>query len=970
MFNEDNTIEQMSIEALSCLGWRYIAAEDLTRRHADVMVEPMVKDALIRLNPEIAEDPDRADEIIYRLRALIQSASPQNLVTANERFRKLVFEENSFPYGIDGRMVPIRFFGTAADGDLDKNEYIVTNQWVYPQEQGGKRLDLVLLVNGFPLVIGEFKTPVRDSITWLDGAGDIAKYEKSIPQMFVCSAISFASEGKCYRYGSVSMPPDMWGPWHEGDKKGEGTLVDVKRSMTSMLTPANVMDIFQFFTLFATDKKHRRIKLICRYQQFEGANLIVDRVRAGYPKRGLIWHFQGSGKSLLMVFAAQKLRMVPELKNPTVVIVDDRIDLETQITGTFNASDIPNLASAGSKEELESFFKQDMRKILITTIYKFGEVTDTLNERENIILMVDEAHRTQEGDLGEKMRLALPNAFFFGLTGTPINRTDKNTFHTFGAKEDKSGYMSRYSFADSIRDHATLPLHFETVPVELHVNQEVVNVAFDEMTQDLSKEDKTELTRRVKIEAVMKAPDRIHKVCEHIAKHFKSKVEPDGFKAQVVCYDRECCLLYKEELDKLLGADAVTIVMDTNNDKEDRYKAYRRDCDAEEKLLDRFRDPDDPLKILVVTAKLLTGFDAPILQTQYLDKPLRDHTLLQAICRTNRVYNDKKSFGLIVDYIGLFDNVAKSLHFDEVEVQKVITNIDEVKAELPRLMHCCLEYFSTVKDRQTANWESLLEAQQCLPTTKVKDQFGADFSVLNRAWEALSPDPCLNPYKPDFIWLSQVYDSVRPVDNRGKLIWAALGPKTIELVHENITVERVRDDDDILELDEDMIERFINDKNNTEKITRKLEIDLVARIRKHDKNGKFQKLGERLEDLRERHEQGLINSVEFLKMLIDLAKEARAAEKEVVPEEEEDRGKAALTELFNGIKNSDTPIIVENIVNDIDEIVKITRFDGWQATTAGVKEVKKQLRAILWMRYKLKDQALFDKAYSYIELYY
>jgi len=167
-----------------------------------------------------------------------------------------------------------------------------------------------------------------------------------------------------------------------------------------------------------------------------------------------------------------------------------------------------------------------------------------------------------------------------------------------------------------------------------------------------------------------------------------------------------------------------------------------------------------------------------------------------------------------------------------------------------------------------------------------------------------------------------------------------------------------------------MIEHFINDKSNTEKITRKLEIDLVARIRRHDKNGKFQKLGERLEDLRERHEQGLINSVEFLKMLIDLAKEARAAEKEVVPEEEEDKGKAALTELFNGIKNGDTPIIVENIVNDIDEIVKITRFDGWQATTAGVKEVKKQLRAILWMRYKLKDQALFDKAYSYIELYY
>lgn len=968
MFNE-GTLEQMGIDALAKIGWNYVPAEELPRRHTDVMVEPMVKSALVRLNPEIAEDPDRADEIIYRLRALIQSTSAHNLVSTNERFKKLVFEENSFPYGENGRMVPIRFFGTAIDGDLDKNEYVVTNQYVYPQEQGGKRLDMVLLVNGFPLVVGEFKTPVRDSITWLDGAGDIADYEKSIPQMFACNVLSFASEGKCYRYGSVNMPIEMWGPWHEGENRSEGTFIDVQRSMTSMLSPANVMDIFQFFTLFSTDKKHRRIKSICRYQQFEGANLIISRVRAGYPKKGLIWHFQGSGKSLLMVFAAQKLRMVPELKNPTVVIVDDRIDLETQITGTVNASDIPNMASAGSKEELESFFRGDMRKILITTIFKFGEVTEALNERSNIILMVDEAHRTQEGDLGEKMRIALPNAFFFGLTGTPINRTDKNTFHTFGAPEDKSGYMSRYSFADSIRDHATLPLHFETVPVELHVNQEIVDSAFAEMTKELSKEDKAELTRRVKIEAVMKAPDRIRKVCEHIAHHFKTKVEPDGFKAQVVCYDRECCLLYKKELDQLLGVDASTIVMDTNNDKEDRYKAYRRDRDAEEKLLDRFRNPDDPLKILIVTAKLLTGFDAPILQTQYLDKPLRDHTLLQAICRTNRVYNDKKSFGLIVDYIGLFDNVAKSLHFDEKEVQTVITNIEEVKKELPRLIRTCLSYFPGITSRDT-DWETLLRAQQCLPSTKVKDAFGADFSVLNRVWKALSPDPCLAPYKRDFIWLSQIYESVRPVDNRGKLIWASLGPKTIELVHQNITVEGVHDDGDILELSEEIIEHFINDGKKVEHVTRKLEIDLVARIRKHDKNGKFQKLGERLEDLRERHEQGLINSVEFLKMLIDLAKEARAAEREVVPEEEEDKGKAALTELFNGVKNRETPIIVQNVVNDIDEIVKVTRFEGWQATTAGVKEIKKQLRTILWMRYKLKDQDLFDKAYAYVEMYY
>ena len=325
MFNE-SVLEKMIIDSLVENGWKYVPSADLPRSNSDVMVEPMVKSALIRLNPEIAENPDRADEVIYKLRGLILSVQAQSLITHNERFKKLVFDENSFPFGRNGRMVPIRFFGSISNDALDQNEYVVTNQWAYPKEDG-KRLDIVLLINGFPVAIGELKTPVRKAITWLDGAGDIAAYEKSIPQMFVTNVFNFASEGKVYRYGSIGMPVDIWGPWHTAQHKTEGSLSDVKRSVQAMIKPDIVMDLLQFFTLFATDKKHRKYKIISRYQQYEGANLIVNRVKAGYLK-GLIWHFQGSGKSLLMVFAAQKLRMMPELGNPTVVIVDDRIDLK------------------------------------------------------------------------------------------------------------------------------------------------------------------------------------------------------------------------------------------------------------------------------------------------------------------------------------------------------------------------------------------------------------------------------------------------------------------------------------------------------------------------------------------------------------------------------------------------------------------------------------------------------------------
>lgn len=969
MFNEDNTTEQMIISTLSKNGWKFIAPENLDRNHNDVMIESMVAAAIKRLNPEIIDDDSKVDLIMQKLRAIVLTTNEHNLVEMNERFKKLCFEENSHPVGENSKQETVDLFGTELNGKLDKNEYCFTNQWVYPSEEGGKRFDIVLIINGFPIAIGELKTPVRAAVTWLDGAQDIEDYEKSVAPMFAFNIFNFATEGKCYRYGSVKMPPSKWGPWHTPDDKSEGTLNDVKTSIADMIKPERIMDIFQFFTMFATNRKFEKYKIICRYQQYEGANLIVQRVLAGYPKQGLIWHFQGSGKSLLMVFAAQKLRMMPQLQNPSVIIVDDRIDLETQITATFNASDIPNLENLRTKEELEQFLITNQKKIAITTIFRFGDMEGVKNPNDNVIIMVDEAHRTQEKELGRKMREALPNAFFFGLTGTPINRIDKNTFHTFGAVEDKNGYMSKYSFSDSIRDQATLPLKFEPVPVDLHVDKESLDEEFDILTQNLSDEEKAELSSKLSIKAIMYDRDRIRKVCKHIAKHFKTKIDPNGYKGQVVVFDRECCLMYKEELDKLMGEDATTIVMHTAGDKADRYKAYRRSRDEEEKLLDKFRDPADPLKLVIVTSKLLTGFDAPILQAMYLDKPLKDHTLLQAICRTNRTYDDGKDFGLIVDYIGIFDNVGKALSFDENSMKKIVTNIEEVKNKLPALVRKCLSYFMGV-DRTIDGWEGLMAAQECLPTSKEKDLFGADYKVLNHAWNALSPDPFLQAYQFDYVWLSKVYESIKPTNGTGGLIWAALGAKTMELVHDNIEVGKVHDDMEILELSPDLIDDYIAKQQDPKKKAKQIEIDLVARIQKHSDDPKFMKLGEKLEKIRDQFEQGLINSIDFLKKLLEMAKEAAEAEKEVVPEEEIDKGKAALTELFNSIKDDKMPVIVERIVTDIDDIVKIVRFDGWQTTNTGKQEVKKALRSVVWVKYKIKDKEVFDKAYSYIEQYY
>lgn len=984
MFNEENTVEQMVLDTLcggvtsnmvaeelasyggEIKGWRFVAAEELPRQHSDVLVESMVRDALIRLNPEIKAQPDRADEVLYRLRTIPLSVQSEGLVRANELFAEWLRGEKSMPFGERGEHTPVRLIDFE---NLSNNDYVVTNQWVYPVKEGGRRFDIIMLVNGIPLVVGEAKTPVRPAVTWVDGACDIHNgYEQSVPQMFVPNVLSFATEGKCYRYGSVRMPIDIWGPWHEGDNKAEGTLADVQRSIRSMLRPHVVLDILQNFTLFATDKKHRRIKIICRYQQYEGANLMVARVVKGYPKKGLIWHFQGSGKSLLMVFAAQKLRMHGKLGNPTVMIVVDRIDLDTQITATFNAADIPNMIGAATRQELQSLLATDTRKIIITTIHKFGEADGRLNERSNIIVMVDEAHRTQEGDLGRKMRDALPNAFLFGLTGTPINKRDRNTFWAFGADEDEQGYMSRYSFQDSIRDKATLPLHFEAVDVKLHINKDAIDEAYSQMTDELSELDRDDLAKRAaKMAVLIKAPARVNAICQHIVKHFQEKVEPNGFKAQVVTFDRECCVLYKKAMDELVGPEASAIVMHTQGGKSDEYAEWKLAKDEEEKLLDRFRDPNDPLKFLIVTSKLLTGFDAPILQVMYLDKPMKDHNLLQAICRTNRVYPGK-THGLIVDYLGIFDDVATALDFDEKAVQKVITNLDDLKKELPGVVARCLAFFPGV-DRTVGGYEGLIAAQDCLPDNETRDKFAAEYSVLSRLWEALSPDPCLGPYEKDYKWLTQVYESVKPPSGNGKLLWHALGAKTIELVHENVHLETVRDDLDTLVMDAEVLEGLL-DAKDPDKKSKEIEIKLIARLRKHKDNPKFIALGERLEKLKERHEQGLLHSLDFLKELLTLAKEVVQAEKQVDPVDEQAKAKAALTELFAEVKNGKTPMVIERIVTDIDEIVRLVRFPGWQSTKAGEREVQKALRKVIYVKYQVKDQDLFDKAFGYIRQYY
>lgn len=983
-FNEDNVTEQMCIEIAREAGYEYCHADELREAKNDVIVEPLLQEALIKINHiTLAE----AQIVIQKVKDVIYQGMGGDIITANQNLRNLFFKENSFPFGENGEHTTINFFDTNPATANKNNSYVVTNQWEFPKSSyaGGKRLDVVLLINGIPMVIGELKTATKASITWADGAKDILDYQKSIPEMFVPNILSFASEGRELYYGSIGAPLTKWGPWFADEKRRHGSLADVQRNLKSLIDPLRLLDIYRFFSVFTTTKdSSKKIKVVCRYQQYYGGMAIVDRVMARTkngigPKKGLIWHFQGSGKSWLMVFAAQKLMKMEALNAPTVVIVDDRIDLRDQITGDFTRSEIENVDFVYNGSDLADFFTQDQRKILITTIFLFGKVQQALNVRENIIVLVDEAHRTQERDLGERMRLALPNAFFFGLTGTPINKRDKNTFKCFGADEDEGGYMSKYTFQDSIDDGATLELNFREVPVELHLDEANLQEAFDKMAEEygLSDEEKDQLTKGTKVEAFFTSPKRIHEVCDNIVKHYRQYVKPTGLKCQVVVYNRACCVAYKKELDAMLAesGDETAIVMHTANDKSNEYAEYKLTNDQQEKLLNKFRDPLSPLKFVIVTSKLLTGFDAPILQCMYLDKPMKDHTLLQAVCRTNRVYEAQKKCGLIVDYVGVFDDYANALRFDEASVKTVIKNINEVKACIPEFLKDCLDFFPGV-DRTIGNFRGLQDAQECLKDENVKAKFCSHYTRLHKCWEVVSPDKDLLPYKNDYIWLSQVYESIRPSVGPGNLMWTILGPKTIELIHENVvSIDIGESVEDLVVSDTRLLEECLKNENKRNRTI--IEIEKMLKLRlgnsKHSGTKEFKLLSQKLKELQEKLRQQQIDSIQFLKDLLALAKEVLDTEKELnQPKDQRQKAKDALTELFESIKTPETPIVVENVVNDIDtKVVDIVRrFNNAFKTVTGQNEVRKMLRSILWLKYKIKDNDVFEKAYKYVAMYY
>ena len=1003
-------MQQPILDLLVAAGWKHVPGNHLARHTEDVLVEGDLAEALSRLNPAVAENPARANEITGTLRMMMLAVRDDGLVPTNQRFLEWLRGQKTHRFQGREGYEPVRLI----DFENPVNNTLVVSDEVTMGVPGHQaRFDLVLWVNGVPLVVIETKTRLQAGVTWLNAAHEIhTVYEPGWPEFFVPNAFSVATDGKQMHYGGVGTEIEYWGVWGSTTEKiTPAGWPRVKRSVELLLNPAMLLSVVANFTAFELKGRHSGAptlhKIVPRYPQVEAVDAIHARALHGTKRQGLIHQTQGSGKTLAMLFAAVKLVNEPRLKNPSVILIADRVQLVSQMYRQFQRAGMPSLQAPETAAELRALLARDQRGIVFTTVHKFKDA-GVLNERDNVVVLVDEAHRTQEGQLGKHLRQAFPKARFFGFTGTPIADEDRNTFELFGDPDDPNHAINTYDSDRSIADGTTVPMHVSPRLVDFHINKAALDTAFDELAaeENLTEEEQDFIASRATSTRTFFAnPERVEKVCADIIEHFYSTIDPLGMKAQVVVYDRGLCVAYHDELTRQLAArsaaqtggtgggvpDEAAVVMTVRPKDPRDWQRFRLSDAQEEDLLNRFRALGDPLKFLVVTSKLGTGFDAPIEGVMYLDKPMKLHTLYQTITRTNRnwknpVTGQEKLHGLIVDYVGLGDGFARAMSPANPEHARKEIEVDALIGQFEVELANTLDRFVGI-DRTSSSFEALQAAHDRVPDASAQERFAIQFGLLQGIWEAVWPDLRLETHKDDYKWLSKVYASILPSDSVRDLLWKRLGAKTLELVHGHIGAVTVKDSGvDVVIADEGTIQRLIaagvidpNAGSGELGVVTAAEVvdNIATRLlrRLAGTNGGhpvYRSLAERLERLHERQVTKARESVDFLQELLELARDLAAAEKA-----EDDHGATgldllpdphlgALTQIFEEYKPEGVPVIVGKVVADIDAIVKEVRWDGWKGTKEGDKEVRIAIRKTL-IHYGLPAQGeLFDHAYAYV----
>lgn len=922
------------------LGWEYVSPTEALKLRGGkdkLIFKDIFKHQMIKLNPFLTYD--EVEELIKKLEKI-----PSNIkgnLTALEYLKglKTLFIKS------EKRERNIKFIDTT---NIDNNVFQVTEEFDFDNGTNRIRPDIVFFINGIPIIIIE--TKAANKINGLnEGLEQIIRYHRECPEIMTMLQIYGITNITKYYYGAT---------WNTSTKSifnwKEEIQGDFETIIKSFFDRERIVKLITDYILF-TKQDDELKKIILRPHQIRAVEKIIERAKDSEKKRGLIWHTQGSGKTYTMIVTAKKLLENPIFENPTVLMIVDRNELESQLFGNLKSVGIENIEIAESKRHLQELLRRGRRGLIVTMIHKFEDMPENINTRKNIFVLIDEAHRSISGDLGNYMMRALPNATYIGFTGTPIDKTNhgKGTFKIFGIDDQPSGYLDRYKIAESIEDGTTVSLHYTLAPNELRIDKETLEKEFLNLPELQGVSDIEDLNKilikAVNLKNMLKSPDRIDNIAKYIANHYKEYVEPMGYKAFIVAVDREACVLYKENLDKYLPSNYSQVVISSSHNDPEHLKKHYISKEEEKRIRKNFKNPKELPKILIVTDKLLTGFDAPILYCMYLDKPMRDHVLLQAIARVNRPYEDeegiKKPSGFVLDFVGIFENLEKALAFDSSDITGVVQDIKILKEKFSNLMKEAEKKYITIIEGKTQDKavESILNY---FMEDKIREEFFKFYKELTNIYEILSPDPFLGQYIENYDNISRMFIILKEAYEPKASINKELSKKTAQLVQKHTKPGKIQPNLEIFEINEEVLKKLEESKaSDVEKtFIFNLGISIQNTIEKEKKTIPYLiKIGEKAEKLIESFKNRQKNTQETLEELKKIINEINAVKKEQIgtntnPEIFTIRKilKERLKEKVNNINE---------IVNQIEEIVK--KYPYWYKGEKQEREFKQEFISIL-----------------------
>lgn len=907
--NETNLTEQSFIEWLQAEGYEYLRGADTNPGQAqneresfrDVVLKGRLLGAIRRINPSL---PVEQAEIVAKD---LTSYSHADLMLGNKELyswitngKKMSWHENGVEKTDIVRLVDF--------SNPDANEFLVVNQFAVQGIDSLCRLDVVIFINGLPVSVFELKSAVRASATIGEAYRQIEHYKKEIPKLFLYNQIIGLSDLHIARHGTISSSWERYGTW-----KGISTPEDSPKNANELevlskglFNKTRLLDVLQNFFVFEADgdgEISTYTKKMCLYHQYYGVNATVlstlRSVRGEQEhKIGVFWHTQGSGKSLSMVFYVNKTKNIEELRSPAYVFLTDREDLDGQLSKLFarvGYKDVSHRAhSIGDLRDQIKKFDSGVSRLVFSTIQKFQDYREEFNDfskRDNIIVLADEAHRTQYSGLALNVRQALPQASFLAVTGTPIAQVDgRNTQRVFG------DIVSEYKISQAVQDGATVKILYEARLTPLHVADAYISEKFDALLGDIVVEEKAKMQKEWGIlEEVMGVESRVQHIAEDIVRHYNQR--PLEGKAMIVTMSRRIAVAMYEAIQKIKDAPECAVIISSGDDFKNRIQQ-----EQDVKVLERrFKNEKDPLRIAIVCDMWLTGFDVPFLHTMYLDKPLKNHGLMQAIARVNRVYKNKPA-GLIVDYIGIAENLKKALSmYDRKILNDVLIPVDEIVEKIAQLDTQLKNYFLTLdlvhwKKKNGAELSFLLQAASemvisengILSDDKKMNYFGL-VSTISQLFAAILPDEKVIPFSSNILF----FQAVKAYIKKNGVVPGTLFPEEKEsaikeLLDSTILSEGVIDlfgnnvgQGPISIFDKKFEEEVskIQFKNLAVDATRKL-LEKEIKSRAIGNQARYETMLDLLQKVIDKYENGVISSAEIIKQLLTIAEEIKKLDDE------------------------------------------------------------------------------------------